>query len=286
MLGRPRQGAVQGGLVEDDEVTRLARHVIDDLLVLLPAPDLLGHREIRLVTSGHHTHAAIALVDMGELELADDHAAAHLAVAIDVVLGVGEVTGGGPVDDEALRALAAGEHEGGVIHLPAPTEEGVQVGDQFGVGQQIAEGLAVRRLPREHAGEDAASLRTVRVAVGVVVGVLAPLVPVGVEGFVEGEDLVRGEETLDLQKTLQVKKKLLSVVHIVTYSQLQFMYAPNPPNSPQDRLSLGGWIWRKEMAMQTSSPGSYSSWASPWRSTRKSSVSSWVRAAWTGASPA
>jgi hypothetical protein len=44
----------------------------------------------------------------------------------------------------------------------------------------------------------------------VVVGVLAPLVPVGVEGFVEGANFVRGEETLDLQKALQVEEKLLS----------------------------------------------------------------------------
>ena len=203
MLGRPRERAVQGRLVEDDHVAGLAGDVVHDLAVLLPVANFLRQREVGFVAARDHAQPTVPLIDIGELELADDHAAAHLVVGIRVVLRAIEVAAGRAVEDQALGTLAAAEHKGRVVHLPAAAKERVEIGDELFVRQQGAEGQAVGFFPFEHPREHAAPPACERVAAaGIVIAVFAALVLIGVKGRVERIDFGRGEEVGDLQEAL------------------------------------------------------------------------------------
>ena len=81
------------------------------------------------------------------------------------------------------------------------------------MGQQRAEGLAVGLIPGKHAGEHAATLRAESIACRAMVGIVHSLVPIGIEGSVKVGDFLTTEEVFNLQKALQVKEKLFSVIH-------------------------------------------------------------------------
>ena len=163
-----------------------------------------------------HAQSAVALVDVGKLELADDHAAAHLVVGISVVLRAIKVAAGRAVEDQALGSLAAAEHEGRVVHFPAAAKERVEIGDELFVRQESAEGQAVGFFPFEHPREHAAPPALERVAAaGIVIAVFAALVFIGVKGLVERIDFGRGEEVGDLQEALEVEEEFLRVIHLI-----------------------------------------------------------------------
>eukprot|EP01045_Picozoa_sp_COSAG04_P029726 COSAG04_NODE_4959_length_1805_cov_1.365182_2_plen_144_part_00 len=106
----------------------------------------------------HDPKAAVPPGDVRQLEGAYEHAAAHLAVPVDVVRPVSEevlrrAVDGHPTAESPCEARLCREHHRRVVHPPPSAEQGVQVGDQLPVGEQVAEGLAQRLRPLQHAVE-------------------------------------------------------------------------------------------------------------------------------------
>ena len=89
-----------------------------------------------------------------------------------------------------------------MVELPAAPVQGVEIGQELAVRQQVAEGLAMGLRPSEHAGENTALGRSSHVAAGVADWVFAALVPVGVESVVECFDLALREELADDDEAL------------------------------------------------------------------------------------
>eukprot|EP01051_Picozoa_sp_SAG22_P002667 SAG22_NODE_121_length_19129_cov_36.644614_15_plen_134_part_00 len=103
----------------------------------------------------------------------------------------------------AVGARRAGDHEGRVVHPPPLAELRVEVRQRVGVDQQLAENVAVRRRPLEHAGE----------LVLAAADALVALVPVVVKGTVQPRDLFGGEVTRNVKEALpapRTKGELLS----------------------------------------------------------------------------
>jgi hypothetical protein len=117
---------------------------------------------------------------------------------------------GGAVNAKPFGALAPREHEGGMIHLPAAAQEGVEVGDDFPMGEEIPKGLAVRFVPGEHSCEHPATYGAVKIPVRVMVRVVDATIPVGIEGFVERLYFGLGEKIGDLEVAVEVEKEKLA----------------------------------------------------------------------------
>ena len=159
------------------------------------------------------TEAAVAGILVVQSVLDDEQAAAHLAVGVRVEAGAVEEDVGGAVDAQAFDPLGTGNHERLVVELPAASVQGVEVGQELAVREQVAEWLAMGLLIGEHAGEDAALMQPSHVAAGIADWVFAPLVPVGVKSVVERFDLARREELADDDEALQVEEEFFRVVH-------------------------------------------------------------------------
>ena len=102
--------------------------------------------KVGLVRAGYAGKAAVSLIDVGELELADDHPAAHDAIGILIMLRSVKDAARRAVHDQSFGALTAGQHKGRMVHFQ-PRPKSVQIGNELLVHQEVAKGLAVRRIP-------------------------------------------------------------------------------------------------------------------------------------------
>ena len=87
-------GILLAGLGGDWLITRFGRHIVDDLLIGFPPFDILRTFKIRFVTARNDTQPAIPRIYIRQLKLADNHATAHLAIGVAVILCAVEITAG------------------------------------------------------------------------------------------------------------------------------------------------------------------------------------------------
>ena len=80
--------------VENHHVASLAGDIVDQLAIsLIPFLISSGQDKICFVAARNDAEPTISFIHIGQLELADDHAATHLAVCIAVMLGTIEDDG-------------------------------------------------------------------------------------------------------------------------------------------------------------------------------------------------
>ena len=157
VVGRPGQGAVGGGLGEDDTVAGLAGDRLDEFAVLFAAPERHGAGIVALMAARDQAEATVALVDIGELVGGDGQAIVHLLVLEDIVLVAVEAGAGRAVQKMALGAFAHGDDPEIVVEAEAGAQDLVQIGHYLGVDEHVAERSAEGILPGEGAAEVAAS---------------------------------------------------------------------------------------------------------------------------------
>ena len=213
MLRRPRQGAVHEALDEEDAVAGAGRDLREAVLVGLVETDVVGAGEVGPVAAGHAGEAAVAGLHVGELHGDVGHAAEHAAVA--VVVAPGAVVGLAPlVEPEALGAFVHGDDA-----QPLEAEPGAQQlleeAPAVGVGDHLAEDVAVGLLPGEHAAEVAAALSALEGprAVGQVARTDPDVAGMAVHGGVRRPHLLGRQQPLDDQVPVHVEEVLLRFRH-------------------------------------------------------------------------
>ena len=117
-----------------------------------------------------------------------------------------------------------------MVELPAASVQGVEIGQELAVREQVAEWPAMGLLPGKHAGEKATLVRPSHVAAGVADWVFATLVPVGVESVVERFDFALREELADDDEALQVEEEFFGVVHVDS-DLPSVVESPTPPQA-------------------------------------------------------
>ena len=220
VLAVPGQGAVGGGLVEDHQVARLLDDVMDQLRVGLPGQDILGTGQVGLVAARDDAESARSGVHVRQGELAHDQAGAHASVVVMIVAGPVEGRVAGAVDLESLATCFGDQHVDAVVELPAASEQGVEIGNDLRMGQEVAERPAPRLGPGEHAlvvperrprSLEGPAPPVAAELVGPVVG--SEPAGIGVERFVHRLYFVPVEESPDMKEPLQVVQVLLLFAH-------------------------------------------------------------------------
>ncbi len=220
MAAVPGQGAVGGRLVEDYQVARLLHDVMDQVLVGFPGQDVLGAGQVGLVAARYDAEAARSGVHVRQGELTNNQAGPHASVVVMVVARSIESRVTGTVDLEPFAALFGDQHVDAVVELPAAAEQGVQIGNDLRMGQEIAEGPAPGLRPGQHAlVVPEGRLRTLEGPVPPVPAqVVWPIVGsqpvrIGVERLVHRPYFVPGQETPDMKESLQVVQVLFFFAH-------------------------------------------------------------------------
>ena len=159
MIRFPGQGAVCDGFGEDYCVTCLTGDLADVFLVFLIQAHFLRTGIIAFVRSGYEREAAIACVDIGELDGDDGESVVHFAISEYIIL-VGVKSGSrGAVEAMAFGAFVHPEQKHLVIDAEAFAEYFVEIGHNAGMRQHVAEGIAPGFVPVNQAAQFAAAMR-------------------------------------------------------------------------------------------------------------------------------
>ena len=147
-----------------------------------------------------------------------------------------------PVEAQSLGPRRGREDEGTVVHLPPPAQQGVQIGDDPGIGQHLAERPAPGLIPRQHAFVEAAELRTFQRLARAARRIVLPLVAIGVQGLVQCRNLLGRKGVTHHDEPLQVEEVLLMGFHggewrgLVHIPSLRGRVIDSPSSSIRGRL--------------------------------------------------
>ena len=133
MVRRPWNRAVYDGLGKDNDITRLAGDVADDLLMCLPLANRRWTGNVAFVRSRYHNKASVPGIHVSQLPGDDGETIVHAAIAPDVVLIRIETGAGRSVEDVALGPFAHRDETSTVIEAIALADDRVQVGHQSGM---------------------------------------------------------------------------------------------------------------------------------------------------------
>ena len=135
------------------------------------------------------------------------------------VVPLAVIQGGSAVELEPLGAGVLHDEERVVVQAVPGADELVEVGDELGVREDIAKGLAVWGVPSEEAGEVLAAGDAVAAQRGLVRGeaeLALPLVDevrVRVDRRVETREVLRGEDVANDDETVGVEQELVRLGH-------------------------------------------------------------------------